>query len=173
MTEADNVSVEKNSNDEFRIKDLGISTAKFADGSVTGPKMATVNIVVSSSSGNYNSNDTTSSWNTVTNLSCSITTAGRPVWLMLISDGSGNATKIEGYSGTANYLRILRSGTEVYQNEIQGSGSGTFTYETGEVCLMHIDSSLSVGSYTYTVQVKSANNANVWVKYFKLVAFEM
>lgn len=175
VTDCDDISIEKNSSDEYRIKDSGVTTAKFANGSVTGPKMSSVNISVSASSGNYNSNDMTSSWNNVTNLSVSITTTGRPVHVLLISDGSGSPSKIEGYAGGGfiTFVRFLRNGSEIFLSEIQGSGSGASTYESGDAQLFHIETGLSAGTYTYSVQVKSQANSNTWVKYFKLVAYEL
>lgn len=174
VTDCDDTSIEKNSSDEYRIKDSGVTTSKFANGSVTGPKMTAVNISVSASSGNYNSNDMTSSWNNVTNLSVSITSTGRPVVLMLISDGSGSPSKIEGYAGGGfiSLVRILRSGSEIWINQIEGSGGGASTFESGDTLLYHIDG-VGAGTYTYSVQVKSTSNTNTWVKYFKLVAYEL
>lgn len=177
MTEADDVSVEKNSSDEFRIKDLGISTAKIADLNVTQEKMSSVNIVSSASCGVFNSNDMTSSWKVVTNLNVTINSNGRPIMVLFNPDGSGNASKIEGYAGGGftTLIRILRNGTEVYQSQIQGNDTGVTvnTYEAGALSLMHLETGLGAGSYNYTVEVKSLSNTNTWVKYFKLVAYEL
>ena len=174
VTDCDDVSVEKNSSDEYRVKDSGISTAKLADGAVVAAKMTAVNVISSSSSGNYNSNDMTSSWNDVTNLSISITTSGRPVVIMLIPDGSTNGAKIESYASSSwvSLVRFLRDGTEVYRNEIQASGSGPFTYESSSALFIHCES-VAAATYNYKVQVKSTTTSNTWVKYMKVVAYEL
>jgi hypothetical protein len=174
VTDCDGSSVDKNASDEYIIKDSGITTAKFADGAITGPKMSSVNVVVSSSSGNYNSNDMTSSWNNVTNLSVTITSTGRPIHILMISDGSGSPSKIEGYAGGGfiSLIRFLRGGSEVFISQIEGSGGGASTYESGDCQLFHLEA-IAAGTYTYSVQVKSLSNTNTWVKYFKLVAYEL
>lgn len=176
VTDCDDISVEKNSNDEYRIKDSGISASHFADNSVTGPKMTSVNYSLSASSGNYNSNDMTSSWNNVTNLSVSITSTGRPIHIMLISDGSGNPAKVEGYAQSTfiTYIRFLRNGSEVMLSQIESASTGGVgVFISGDTQLFHIETGLGAGTYTYSVQVKSTSNTNTWVKYFKLVAYEL
>lgn len=144
--------------------------AKFADGIWTKAKFAALGQVVSSGSSNFSTGST--SYVDVTNLSVSITTIGRPVLLLIVSDGSllsnvgadGNSAT----NGVADY-QILRDSTTIAQSKI-GQISTGYTLFPGSI--VHFDAP-SAGTYTYKMQLKAQSGATANMRYMKLVAFEL
>lgn len=192
----DNVTLEIATN-LIQIKDSGVSTAKIANSAVTTAKIADANVtnakmatnsvgttnlidgsvtkakqsalgqVASSSSGAF----TTSSagFVNITNLSCTITTTGRPVFILLKSDGTGNNSFI-GPAATANTqnaiarFKLLRDGTEVYRTQVQGTttepggAGGQIGIPPG--ALFHLDGGVGgAGTYTYVLQTQIGGSA--------------
>lgn len=137
------------------------STLQLKDAGVTRSKLAALGQQISLSSGNYTASGV-GTIPAITNLSVTITTTGRPVWVGLLSDGSGNAS----YVDLALYILFKRGATEVAR---QGIGSGTGIPTSG---YHHIDP-VAAGTYTYTASV-AIDGANVAVvNYAKLIAFEI
>lgn len=168
IIETDGSTLELNLSEELRIKDSGVTTAKIAANAVTAAKRAALTQNESSSSGNFIT--TSTSFVDVTNLSSSITTSGRPVMIMLRSDGSGNASGFKGKSNDGGEIRILRGATEVYRGFIGGIGTA---WQGTATPLFHIETSLAAGSYTYTVQIRAVTSADTYCDYFKLLTFEL
>lgn len=165
IIETDGVTIELNSSEEVRVKDGGISTAKIATGAVTAAKRAAITSNESSSCGAFST--TSTGFVAVTNLSAAITTSGRPVMIFLKADGSGNGATFRNDSTDGAELRFLRSGAEIGRVAI-----GSFGYQSA-TSLFTMDTSLSAGSYTYTVEVRSITGANTQVNYFKLFVYEL
>lgn len=165
IIETDNSTLELNSSEELRIKDSGVVTAKIANAAVTAAKRAAITSSESASCGAFST--TSTSFVGVTNLSSSITTSGRPVMIFLKADGSGNGATFRNDSDQGAELRFLRSGSEIGRVAI-----GSFGYQSA-TSLFTMDTSLSAGSYTYTVEVRSVTGANTQVNYFKLFVYEL
>lgn len=117
----------------------------------------------------------------VTNLTVTITTTGRPVFLGLISDGSNGSAAMLGAqvsSGSstfaAAFFNILRSTTIVASHEVDVTGAtsnqiGSFVPVSS---LWHIDVP-AAGTYTYKVQITTFPSITAYVEYAKLIAYEM
>lgn len=154
-----------------KIKDLNVTTAKLAANAVTRAKLEAVGQQLSSSSGNYSTSSGT--FTAVTNLSCTITSTGRPIRIEVISDGSGNAS--ECYVGknndtTSGTWRIKRDSTEIARLQVTGIG----TSDPNHYLSFALPSTLDIvaaGTYVYTVEV-SCDNSLV-MKYVKLLVFEL
>lgn len=165
IIETDNSTLELNSSEELRIKDSGVSTVKIANAAVTAAKRAAITSGESSSCGAFST--TSTSFVGVTNLSVSISTSGRPVLMFLKADGSGNGAAFRNDSTDGGELKFLRGGTEIGRVAI-----GSFGYQSA-TCLYHMDTSLSAGSYTYTIEIRSITGAATQLNYFKLFVYEL
>jgi hypothetical protein len=158
------------------VKDSGIITAKIADANVTRPKLVAVGQQISSSSGSFST--ASGSYTDVTNLSASLTTTGRPVVVMLITDNAGSAGYLSvdasgGSSIASANVKVLRGSTTVHESLVQGNfptsaASGVYL-PPGAVNTLD---AVAAGTYTYKVQVKK-NFGTVTVTNCKLVAFEL
>jgi hypothetical protein len=139
-------------------------------------------IAISSSCGNYSGNGY------ITNLSVTITTTGRPVWVGLIADNSGNAAM---YGALANvsvatfytvgaYIYIYNGATNIgtyghYQTTDCFGGSGQLNSMTGVGEVQHVDTSVAgtPGTYTYTVYLANVSTGTPYCQYAYLMAYEL
>lgn len=165
IIETDNSTLELNSSEELRIKDSGVSTVKIANAAVTAAKRAAITSGESSSCGAFST--TSGGFVSVTNLSVSISTSGRPVLMFLKSDGLGNGATFRNDTTSGAELIFLRNGAEISR-----VGIGSFGYQSA-TCLYHMDTGISAGSYTYSVQVRCVSGGTTQVNYFKLMAYEL
>lgn len=171
-----------------QIADLAVTTAKLAASAVTTAKIADANVTraklealgqqLSDSSTNFTSGS--SSATDITNLSVSITTTGRPVFMGLVSDGSGNVSNLlitptAGTTVVRSFYTFVRSGTTIAENEVgrvDNSSGSAQSIRVPVSSLSHIDV-VAAGTYTYKVQVRCAADTGVGVNYAKLIVFEM
>jgi hypothetical protein len=147
---------------------LGVNTAQLANGAVTQPKRAALGQQVSSSSGAF-STSTASSYVAVTNLSVTITTTGRPVYIGLQADGTSNLSFV-GTSFSVAYLQIQRDGTDIGNYNIISGGSPA-QYAPGFPPL--IDTGATSGAHTYTAYVHNAGSGGTSVNYVVLFVYEL
>jgi hypothetical protein len=157
------------------IKASGVGTSQIADGAVTQAKRASLGQQVSSSSGAYSTAST--SLTAVTNLSVTITTTGRPLFLGLVHDGTSNSGEFAftGSSGTGSGLyEFYDSGNStavVHMNPQGAGGTGVFTCELTPPWHVFVP---TAGTYTYTFRVaKTGSTSTVTCAYMKLVAYEL
>lgn len=155
-----------------KILDGTIATADLADASVTPAKRAALGQQVSSSSSTFFT--TSTSFADVTNLSVSITTTGRPVWVGLVADGSANPAHIgSGDPGAASpsaIFQILRDASAVAVFDFVGIGLTLFVPPSS---VSHIDVP-AAGTYTYKLQAKGPGSSiRAYAEYVKLIAFQL
>lgn len=166
-----------------KLDDLAVTTGKINDLAVTQAKRAALGQQISSSSGIFST--TSLSYSDVTNLSVTITTTGRPVYIGLVSDGSGGTNGCalkaigSGGQGTADF-RIKQDATEIAQASLQVTATGSAT-ETAAINVVPCSSLShiyvpSAGTYVYTVQAKINSGVApdaAGVSFAKLVAYEL
>lgn len=131
-------------------------------------------VALSASSGNYST--TSGVYADVTNLSVSITTSGRPVFLGLIDDGSGSGSQLEAGKNAdviaSGNIKFVRDSTDLTVKVFKvGGASGNLSNGNGAL-VAHLDFP-SAGTYTYKVQAASNNTATLLVTRLKLVAWEI
>lgn len=164
-----------------KINDSAVTTDKLNDGAVTAAKKAALGQQVSSASGSISS--TSDSYSDMNNLSVSITTTGRPVFVGLIPDGSSagyiEVQNTNSGTTTANGLvQILRDSTSVGIFQFvdlcsSSSGSTHLGRFPGSLFTIDIPSS---GTYTYKAQYKLGGGVagdTILAGGLKLIAFEL
>jgi hypothetical protein len=160
-----------------KINDLAVTTGKIAANAVTRAKLESVGQQVSSSSAAFSTSST--SYTDVTNLTVTITTTGRPVFLSLVSGDAGTSPAYIGGSTTGVagvvdlFIKFLRDATTI--SEIQCRAPTNSLIGVGFPCggFTHIDVPSS-GTYTYKVQTKAQSpSVDVTVQRVKLIAYEL
>lgn len=145
----------------------------------TGSTVGIGGVAISSSSGNFST--TSATLTAVTNLSVTITTSGRPVSILLISDGSGAPAYLgarntnSGNPAIAGY-ELQRGSTDIadyseiwnYSNPIQPF------LKIPPSGIAYIDA-VSAGTYTYTLyaQQLGSTGGTAYVAFCVLVAYEL
>lgn len=143
----------------------------------TGTTVAAGGVAISASSGSY-ALAAPAAYTDVTNLSVTITTSGRPVFVGCISAATssvvGSAT---GYfviqntgSGTV-CITITRGGTVIMNTQQSQNYSNTQSYLPASA-ISFVDA-VAAGTYTYKIQVGSNNGTTIGVQDVKLVAYEL
>lgn len=148
------------------IKNSGVNTVQLADGSVTQAKRAALGQQLSSSSASFSTGST--ALTAVTNLTVTITTTGRPVWIGLIPDATTNAASVIQVNGSfgGGSLAFFRGTTDV---ALIGLGAASSTSESASS--FNTVDIVGAGTYTYTVKVNNLNGTT-FVSNAKLIAFE-
>jgi len=168
---ASNVTEAKIATGAVTVNKIGsnaVTTVKISNANVTRAKLESVGQQVSSSSSNYQMSSGT--FTAVTNLSVTITTTGRPVMLMLISDASAGLSGI-GNSGGSSYYGFWRGGSQITNTEVDGAGGILgILIPTGSA--NHLDV-VGAGTYTYTFKTRKSSASNSFCFYAKLVAYEL
>lgn len=159
-----------------KIADSAVATAKLADGAVTQVKRAALGQQVSSSCGVFST--TSGTFVDVTNLSVTITTTGRPVYVGLQSDGTAggslNGGHNAGASGIAGF-EILRGATIITGVAVGIVAAGDASvYLSVPHSTLHVIDVPVAGTYTYKVQAKTITAGGfAGVENGKLVAYEL
>ena len=141
--------------DTANIASNAITTAKITDANVTRAKLAAVGQQVSGSSGSFSTTSTTGV--SVTNLTFSLTTSGRPVRLFLQSASGATNPAWGATSGTATII-ITRGGVAIDGGIAVHSSAvgGYFTPQTVG-CLDVV----AAGTYTYDVILKNSGGTSI------------
>lgn len=154
------------------------SVVRIKDGGVTQAKRASLGQQLSSSSSSFTTSST--SLVDVTNLSLSITTTGRPVFVGLIPAGS-SASYLSISNGTGDtditgQAAILRDGTVIARTELEAKGAtsaGSLGSQVPVGGLFFIEQP-AAGTYTYKVQAAAGEaSTGMSVNNAKLVAYEL
>jgi len=165
-----------------------VGTSNLMDGSVTLPKLAARTlqtnvasvggVAISGSSGNFEAYAST----VVANLTVTLSTIGRPVFVGLIGDGSTGGSYIGVYTSAntppSAQFGITRGNTTICAYNLTGPAS-TVTAENDQVyipgsALHMIDLPPGAGTYTYqVVVVPAASSTETMIQYCQLVAFEL
>lgn len=158
-----------------KILDANVTTAKLAALSVTQAKRAALGQQVSSSCGSFST--TSGSLTDITNLSVTITTTGRPVFIGAQADGSSTAKW--GVADTADNdisatVTLKRDSTTIAVQEAKIISQATTTGSFQELHLpassiWHIDVP-AAGTYVYKLQMTSTEG---FFSNAKLVAYEL
>lgn len=154
-----------------------VTTSKIVDGNVTRVKLGPLGQQVSSSCGNFTVTPK-GSWVDVTNLTITITTTGKPVFLMMQSDGSGGQSTIRvdtAAGGTPlGRVRFLRDGAEICQQLMGSTSTGEAISSQYAANISFVDAP-AAGTYTYKVQAQIYNGAGfaMYVNLAKLIGYEL
>lgn len=145
----------------------------------TGTSVGVGGVAISSSSGL--SSTTSTSYVDVTNLSVTITTSGRPVFLQLIGATSSGPCVIGAVNNSAvfcqAFFKFMRDATSFSDQAIYsgafGNGANKIDISIPVSNLTYIDST-AAGTYTYKVQFRASVASTTAVCNFaKLVAYEL
>lgn len=141
---------------------------------ITPQKLANLIYTLSGSSGNFTSPGTTNPpvFDTIPNLSVTITTTGRPVFLQLQSDGSGQQSYIAAISPNASIVRITRDGTEIATMDVIASGNLTGQSYPPSV-VSFIDTGATAATHTYLAQYSDNPGATIQVQFTRLIAYQL
>ena len=170
---------------DTNIQTGGIATANFTDSSITRSELPAVGQQVSISS-THNANVITSGTLTTctdgtTDLSATLTTTGRPVFISLFGvDGAGGApdvAEIEMPTTNGNSeaeIAIIRDSTVIGRWEVRtdvgGSVSVTARMPVGGIKVLDVVTS---GTYVYKIQARKINGTSVALYNIKMVAYEL
>jgi hypothetical protein len=119
-------------------------------------------VAISNSSGNF-STGSTSPVN-VTNLSVQLVTSGRPVQILLISDGSSNPAEIftSAAEGQINYSNASGIIGSYFIGPTNGVNNPILMLDTP-----------AAGTQNYSIQIYSVSSGTTGCKFYKLVAYEL
>lgn len=138
----------------------GIGTTQIADGAVTSAKLAAVNNGLSSSTGLFGTFSGTPV--DVTNATVTIVTTGRPVFIQLLPDSSGNASFLQSVGTTSTPLaefRIVRDSTVISINDLGVEATPASGPNANVVVpassISFTDLGAAAGSHTYKLQAKA------------------
>lgn len=151
-----------------KIADLNVTTAKIANNAVTQAKRAALGNQSSVSSGSF----TTSSASlvNVTGVTTNIACTGRPMYVQLMSDGSGTAAYIASSSASIITLAILRNGVIAASYDFFSGAGGISRWPS---CISFIDLDLTVNSRDYTLQMSSSAGTTATCFNTMIIAYEL
>ncbi len=160
------------SSSQLKIKDAGVGSTQLAAASVTQAKRAALGQQVSSSSSTFSHSGDTN-LTAVTNLSVSLTTTGRPVFVGLIPDGT-NSAYIQHSNLNGAKITLYRDSTEIANSTASVNLGGTAQSMTIPVSSIYTIDVPGAATYTYTCKVQLiVNTTGISVYYAKLVAYEL
>ncbi len=160
-----------------------VATAGIADGAITQAKRADLGQQVASSSGSYSG--TSSGLTQITNQQVTITTTGRPVMLMMVSDATidtlapgadfGHVTCNRSGNESVCAIAFLRGVSIIsYFGMSSDGGSATTGYQRSTCSSFQYFDVPSAGTYTYSVQIRRfAAGTSYTVTNCHLVAYEL
>lgn len=167
----DNSTIEINAN-VIRVKDQGITQQKLALRS--SAQVASIGgVAISPSCGSFVSSSQTPT--PVTNLSVTLTTAGRPVHVRLQDDGSlsNGFVEIAGVNNGQTSVSFIRGATQINTMVVVVTSQGTQCDLSLPACSFSFLDLVAAGTYTYTVNVTNLNNQSTTsINSVILIAYE-
>lgn len=145
----------------------------------TGTSVAAGGVAISTTSGLFTSSS--SSYTDITNLTVTITTSGRPVFIILMPDGNltdGHDADIfvrdTGASSAEARFKILRDGVgkSIHDLQIAGGGDSSCFIGVAPGFISFIDTP-GAGTYVYKLQGKLSTGTSFGVVYTMLAAYEL
>lgn len=138
----------------------------------TGSTVTERGVATSASSGSFS--HATATYTDITNLSVTISTTGRPVFICLVSASGASDSRVGvfavGAASTNGRIRLLRGASNVAEwMFIAGGAVGTLEQRT-PVSLVHVDFP-AAGTYAYKMQARALDQIQVTNQ--KLAAFEL
>jgi hypothetical protein len=160
---------------------LSVTGAKIAAATVTNDKRAALGQQVSSSSGGFSTSSSSAA--DVTNLSVTITTTGRPVFIGLVDDASGGISYLGANFGTASALEaavaflIVEGSTTIAKSELSNAADGDNFGVSSKIppSSLWTIRAPAAGTYTYKVQAMrlTGSGTTAAVVNSKLIAYEL
>lgn len=162
--------------DTSQIRNLAVTTEKINDGAVTQAKRAALGQQVSLSSGAFSTSSTTDV--DVTNLSVTITTTGRPVFIGIVGDGGAGTSQFSSSSTNSTgsgLITFLRGATtlNVFLTFTSAPGATSVSMRVPPSSFFTIDL-VAAGTYTYKVQARVNDpSRTVQLENTRLIAYEL
>lgn len=184
--DADNSTIEFVAN-TLQVKNAGITQAKMAnnsvgtaqliDNNVTKAKLAALGQQLSASCGTFTT--TSLSPVSVTNLSCTITTVGRPVMIMLVPDASGGSSFIGSSknSTTSTAAQIYIDGGSITPSSVISTigvdgASANLNIKAPVGSISYIDAPVA-GTHTYSISASGGFSNTLTIQNAKLLVYEL
>lgn len=142
----------------------------------TGTTVSAGGVAISTSCGAFTTTSLTPV--SVTNLSVTITTSGRPIWVALVPDGSSSGANFDAGSGApldVSYnIRIYNStSSAIVAYELFGpANNGSNNNQFYSVPVQGVDTH-GAGTYTFIVQLWSTDGVSIGLNYCRLIAYEL
>jgi hypothetical protein len=158
-----------------------VTTAKILDANVTKAKLAALGQQVSSSdSGSFT--DTSGSDVDVTNLTVTITTTGRPVFIGIIGNNNAGGSYVSAIATNAfpvphpsAHIKFLRDAsvitTHLLESIVSGAAGSNLSITVPPTSFFHIEVP-AAGTYTYKVKANSGTGS-IFVNECNLIAYEL
>jgi hypothetical protein len=156
--------------------EISSNTLQVKNGGITNPKLAALGQQLSSSSGSFSTSSTT--YVDVTNLTVTITTSGRPVWVCVIPDGSGSQSTIEitrNAAGATSNIQLVRDVTALTNVSFAVAAVGATTVAQQSLVGPFYLDVIGAGTYTYKVIAKVTSGTSselLSISNWKLLAYE-
>lgn len=161
-----------------KIKDGDITTAKIADGAITKAKLSAINMAISNAIPSYElANTTAGTTISVTGLSVSLTTTGRPVMLSLVHDpdlmGSevGDISYLQASSGSTALLIFRRTTSGVNTYPLKNFVSHASIYNPSGA--FNTTFTCPAGTHTFQVLLHLQSGGFVRISNCRLMAIEI
>src|SRR5574337_540338 len=164
-----------------KIATASVTTAKLQSSSVTSgklqssiptSKLAAFSPQVSNSCGTVSTTNT--SYAAVANLSCTLTTTGRPVICMIVPDGTNNVSSMTAVTSDDLLIGLYVDGNAVQTQIIPVTGrNGGTPGGLSPSSMVFLVDGLSSNSHTFAIYYKSDLGFGVGMNYSELLAFEL